>query len=360
MDPILDTAPCGFLSVADDGHVVEANSTMAAMLGVEKDSIVGRHVDGMFSPASRIFYQTHVFPTLKLQGRVHEVYVSLRDSRQEDVPVLLNAVRRARADRFVSDWAVVPMRQRNEYENEILRARKAAEEATRAKDEFLAVVSHELRSPLSALVNWAHLLKSGALDPAAMARAIDAIERNVKHQGKLVDDILDFGRMTTGKLRLDVRPLELEPVITASVEGVLPAAKAKSIRLETVLEAKHARVMGDPDRLQQVLWNILNNAVKFTAAGGHVNVRVARDDPAIEISVRDNGKGIAAEFLPRVFDSFRQEEEGRGRREGGLGLGMAIASQLVELHGGTIRAASDGPGQGSTFTVRLPELESAA
>jgi PAS domain S-box-containing protein len=356
VDPVLDKAPCGFLSVLDDGHIIMANTTLGEMLGGASADLIGRHVDTLFTPPSRIFYQTHVFPTLKLQGRVHEVYVSLRDSRGQELPVLLNAVRRARHDRFVSEWVMVPMRQRNEYENEILRARKAAEEATRAKDEFLAVVSHELRTPLNAIANWAHLMKSGTLDAAAVARAIDAIDRNVKHQGKLVDDILDFGRMTTGKLRLEVRPLELDPIITASVEGVQPAAKAKSIRLETVLEAKHARVMGDPDRLQQVLWNILNNAVKFTGSGGNVHVRLARDDPAFEISVRDTGKGIAPEFLPRVFDSFRQEEEGRGRREGGLGLGMSIASQLVELHGGTIRAASDGPGQGSTFVVRLPAL----
>jgi signal transduction histidine kinase/ActR/RegA family two-component response regulator len=325
------------------------------MLGKTAARIVGEHVDHLLAPPSRIFYQTHVFPTIKLQGRVHEVYVSMRDAAGEDVPVMLNAVRQARDERFESDWVVVPMRQRNEYENEILKARKQAEAATRAKDEFLAVVSHELRTPLSAISGWAHLLAAGGLDEATTARALGAIERNVKQQATLVDDILDFSRITSGKLRLEVAPLDLAPLIEAAVEGVSPAARAKSIRLDSVLDTRSAVVSGDPDRLQQVLWNMLSNAVKFTPEGGRVQVRLQRVNSSVEIAVSDTGKGIAAEFLPSVFDRFRQEEGG-GRREGGLGLGMAITSQLVELHGGTIRAMSDGPGKGSTFVVRLPVM----
>ena len=217
-----------------------------------------------------------------------------------------------------------------------------------------------MRTPLNAIAGWAHLLTGGKLSAEEATRALQAIERSVQQQAKLVDDILDFGRMMIGKLRLDVRPVELEPVIEASVETVLPAAKAKSIVLDPLFDAKRAMVMGDPDRLQQVLWNILSNAVKFTPKGGHVQVRLAKvDDLNYEISVSDNGKGIAPEFLPRVFESFRQEDV-NGRRQAGLGLGMSIASQLVELHGGTIRAASAGPGQGATFTVRLPALASKA
>jgi signal transduction histidine kinase len=329
------------------------------MLALKPAQIVGRNVDTIFTAPSRIFYQTHVFPTLKLQGRVNEVYVTFRDSAGDDVAVMLNAARRARDDRFVSDWVVMPMRQRNEYENEILKARRAAESATQAKDEFLAVVSHEMRTPLNAIAGWAHLLAGGSLGPAESARALQAIERSVQQQAKLVDDILDFGRMQTGKLRLEVRPVELEPVIEASVDAVLPTARAKSIVLDPLFEAKRAMVMADPDRLQQVLWNILSNAVKFTQPGGRVKVRLAQVDHNYEISVSDNGRGIAPEFLPRVFESFRQEDV-NGKRNSGLGLGMSIASQLVELHGGTIRAASPGPGLGATFTVRLPALPSAA
>jgi signal transduction histidine kinase/ActR/RegA family two-component response regulator len=355
MDPLLDTAPCGFLVVTDDGHVVEANATLGQMLRLATGAIIGSHVDKLFAPASRIFYQTHVFPTLKLQGTVHEVYVSFRDSGGDDVPVMLNAARKARDERFVSDWVVVPMRQRNEYENEILKARKVAETATRTKDEFLAVVSHELRSPLSAISGWAHLLAKGGLDAAATEKAFAAIERNVKQQAKLVDDILDFGRMMSGKLRLDVAPLDLAPIVEAVVEGVMPAAQAKSIRVDMMLDSAGAFVSGDADRIQQVLWNMLTNAVKFTPNGGRVQVRLSRVNSSVEICVSDTGKGIAPEFLPHVFDRFRQEESGT-RREGGLGLGMSITSQLVELHGGTIRAESGGAGKGATFIVKLPVM----
>jgi signal transduction histidine kinase len=354
MDPLLDTAPCGFLTVSDDGRVLAANATLGEMLATKTAQLIDRHVDSFFTAPSRIFYQTHVFPTLKLQGRVHEVYVTMRDSAGDDVPVMFNAVRKPREDRHVSDWVVMPMRQRDEYENLILQARKAAEAAIDAKDEFLSVVSHEMRSPLDAISGWLRVLQRSQ-EPAEIARAIEAIDRSVAHQAKLVNDILDFGRMKTGKLRIDSRPMELAPMIEASLDSVLPAAQAKSIVIDPLFEAKRAMVMGDPDRLQQVVWNMLSNAVKFTPKGGRVQVRLARTDSSYEIAVADTGRGIAPEFLPRVFDTFRQEAA-EGPRGSGLGLGMAIASQLVELHGGTIRAASEGPGQGATFTVRLPAI----
>ena len=359
MDPILDHAPSGYLRVGDNGYVIEANSTLCAMLLADCGTLTGHHVDKLFAAPSRIFYQTHVFPTLKLQGRVQEVYVSLLDSRGEDVPVLLNAVRRARESGFESDWIVVPMRQRNQYENEILKARTAAEAALRAKDDFLAVVSHELKSPLSAIDGWAHVLSSGSLDAAGTTRALEAIKRNVRHQARLVDDLLDFGRATAGKLRLEVQPIELAPVVKEALEGVSPAARAKDIRLDSVLDSRSALVSGDPQRLLQVLWNMLSNAVKFTPRGGRVQVRLERVNSSIEVAVSDTGKGIGAEFLPHVFERFQQEGAGGGR-EGGLGLGLAISAQLMELHGGTMRAASEGPGKGATFTMRLPLLIASA
>lgn len=355
MDPLLDTAPCGYVCVADDGHITMANLTFASMLGMPRKDAVGKHVDLVLSAASRIFYQTHVFPTLKLQSRVGEVYVSLRDAQDGEVPVLLNASRRAEGERMVSDWIVVPMRQRNQYENEILKARKEAEEAGRAKDEFLAVVSHELRSPLSAITGWAHLLSTGTLNAETQQRALRAIQQNAALQAKLVDDLLDFGRIATGKLHLELAPLRLDTVVAAAAEGILPTAQAKSIQLEVRLEAIESVVSGDPDRLRQVFWNILANAVKFTPKGGRVQVHLRADESAVEVAIRDSGKGIAPEFLPQLFDRFRQEDAA-ARREGGLGLGMAITRHLVELHGGSISAASEGPGRGSTFTVRLPRL----
>jgi len=353
MDPLLDTAPCGFLSVGDDGIVALANLTLAEMLHMRREDVAGNHVDALMSPASRIFYQTHVFPLLKLQGIVHEVYMSLRDAGGADVPVLLNAARRSRAGGFMSDWAVVPMRQRNEYENEILKARKLAEEAARAKDEFLAAISHELRSPLSAITGWAHLLLEGKLDEPTRKRALQAIQQNAMAQVKLVDDLLDFGRISTGKLRLEAVPTRLDAILSSAVDGVLPAMQAKSIALETDIAATDLSVLADANRMRQVFWNILANAMKFTPRGGRVQVRLLEAGASLEVEIADTGKGIAPEFLPFVFERFRQEDAA-GRRESGLGLGMAITRHLVELHGGTIAARSDGLGKGSTFTVSLP------
>jgi signal transduction histidine kinase len=232
-------------------------------------------------------------------------------------------------------------------------ARREAEVANRAKDDFLAGVSHELRSPLNTILGWAVMLRSDRpLDEATRRQALDAIERGARAQRQLIDDLLDLARITSGRLRLDVRPVELIPVMEAAVDAARPMADAKQIRLGIVADPKAALVSGDPDRLQQVFWNLLSNAIKFTERGGEVLVRLERVASHVEIVVSDNGVGIDAELLPRVFDRFRQGPG--GRRAGGLGLGLAIVRQLVELHGGTVRAESEGPGQGATFTVCLP------
>ncbi len=359
MDPLLDFAPCGFLSVADDGSVELVNATLATMLATPADAIVGRHVDQLFKPPSRIYYQTHVFPILKLQGRVEEVYVSLNGAGNQEVPVLLNARRLLRGDHFVSDWVVVPMRQRNEYETALLKSRNIAEDALRAKDEFLAVVSHELRAPLSAISGWANVLNGGDLDDVAVRRAAQVIERNARQQSKLIDDILDLARIASGKLRLELQPVELPPLILATNESVAATASAKSIDLHTQISGPHGVVLGDADRLHQVFWNILRNAIKFTPSGGAITIRQCLQDESIEVSVTDTGSGIKPEFLPFVFERFRQAHSGASR-SGGLGLGMSIASHIVELHGGTIRAASEGEGKGATFTVRLPMAKPGA
>ena len=356
MDPLLDTAPCGFLVVGDDGHVELANATIAEMLGARPGDLAGRHVDVVLTTPSRIFYQTHVFPTLRLQGRVHEVYVSLIGAGGEEVPVMLNLRRRTHAGRTVSDWAVIPMRQRNEYENEILAARREAQAATRARDQFLALVSHELRSPLSAIRNWAAILARGESDPATLKRGLEAIERNAVLQARLVDDILDEVRVTTGKLRVELAELDARAILESVLESATPMAAAKSVALEREIPARPMRVHADRDRLQQILWNVASNAVKFTPAGGRVLAAMRSDSGWVEVAVTDTGKGISAEFLPHLFESFRQEEGPAMRSEGGLGLGMAITCALVELHGGSIFATSPGPGRGSTFTVRLPEI----
>ncbi len=239
---------------------------------------------------------------------------------------------------------------------ELRQARLQAEQANRLKDEFLATLSHELRTPLNAILGWSQMLKSQNLGEDAAKKALTTIERNARAQNQLIDDLLDVSRIITGKLRLDVRAVDLSQVITAAADAARPSAEAKNIRLQTLLDPQAGPISGDPDRLQQVVWNLLSNAVKFTPKGGRVQTRLERINSHVEIVVSDTGAGIEPEFLPHVFDRFRQSDGSMTRRHGGLGLGLAIVRQLVELHGGTVSVSSEGSGQGSTFTVQLPLL----
>jgi PAS domain S-box-containing protein len=234
------------------------------------------------------------------------------------------------------------------------RAQRTAEENNKIKDEFLANLSHELRTPLSAILGWSNLLRSGRLDAEATVRAMETVERNALSQVQLIDDLLDISRIITGKLRLEVRPVELPAVIEAAVDVVRPAAKAKNIRLQTLLDTATGAISGDADRLQQVVWNLLTNAVKFTPKDGRVQIRLERVNSHVELIVSDTGKGIAPEFLPSVFDRFRQADQTSTRRQGGLGLGLSIARQIVEMHGGTVQVESEGEGKGASFVVKLP------
>jgi len=237
-------------------------------------------------------------------------------------------------------------------------AREAAEESNRLKDEFLATVSHELRTPLTAILGWSRLLDSETLDETISKQAIETIWRNAKAQSQIIDDILDVSRIITGNLYLDLQPVELAPVIENAINVVRPTADAKGIRIEARLDNTPYVVSGDSNRLQQVIWNLLSNAVKFTTGGGSVILSLIQEEGAVEIEVADTGQGISREFLPYVFDRFRQADSSTTRQHGGLGLGLAIARHLVEIHGGSIRADSAGKGHGSTFTIRLPLLDS--
>ena len=237
-------------------------------------------------------------------------------------------------------------------ENE--RLYRQAEESSRLKEEFLATISHELRTPLSAILGWARMLRLGQLSPENVAKALDTIERNARAQAQLVDDLLDVSRIITGKLRMDVRPADPNAFIDAAVEAVRPAAEAKGVRVQKVVDTGLLSIPGDPVRLQQVVWNLLSNAIKFTPREGRVQIRSERVNSHLEIVVSDTGQGIAPDFLPHVFDRFRQADQKTSRQHGGMGLGLAIVRHLVELHGGTVRADSEGEGRGATFTVMLP------
>jgi len=237
-------------------------------------------------------------------------------------------------------------------ENE--RLYRQAEESSRLKEEFLATISHELRTPLSAILGWTRMLRLGQLSPENSAKALDTIERNARAQAQLVDDLLDVSRIITGKLRMDVRPSDPNSFIDAAVEAVKPAAEAKGVRVQKVVDTAPISIPGDPVRLQQVVWNLLSNAIKFTPRGGRVQIRSERVNSHLEIVVSDTGQGISSDFLPYVFDRFRQADQKTSRQHGGMGLGLAIVRHLVEMHGGTVSANSDGEGKGATFTVQLP------
>jgi signal transduction histidine kinase len=339
--------------VDDGGRLLATNATLCRMLRCDAATLPGKHIDALLTTASRIFYQTHVFPMMKLEAEVAEIHLAMLRADGSEVPVIFNAARRPHAQPPRSDCVVVETRQRSEYEAALIAARRTAEDASRAKDDFLAHVSHELRTPLTSIAGWAHMLAAGQLNGEARGRAIEAIVRNTRAQTKLIDDMLDFARITAGKLRLEVAPLDLRTVVESALELIAPAAAARHITLERHFEDDLPPILGDSDRLQQVLSNIASNAVKFTPKGGRIVASVGPINSSIEISVTDTGRGIPPEFLPFVFERFRQADDA-ALRAGGLGLGMSITRHLVELHGGTVRAESEGEGKGSTFIVRLP------
>jgi signal transduction histidine kinase len=238
-------------------------------------------------------------------------------------------------------------------------AREQAEEASRLKEEFLATVSHELRTPLNAVVGWSRLLRGGQLDAGGAEHAIEIIERNALMQKQIVEDLLDVSRIVTGKLRINTQPVDLLLVIHAAIDAIRPAAEAKEIEIRTHFDAPGVIVRADIERLQQVFWNLLANAVKFTPARGTVDVHVRQEDSLAEISIEDSGPGVPEDFLPRIFERFSQADGSNTRKHGGLGLGLAIVRHLVELHGGTVSASNRGENGGAVLTVLLPSMEHA-
>lgn len=295
------------------------------------------------------------FPILSSQKLLGVMEFFSNEIRQPDKDLI---------DRFIGIGGQIGQfveRRRAEEERERLlslehAARAEAEIANRAKDEFLAVVSHELRTPLNAIVGWSSMLQDGHLSEDKINQAIEIIARNAKAQTQLIEDILDVTRIISGKFQLDRRPVHLPQVVQAAVEAIRPAANAKQITFNTVIAETIDPIAGDAVRLQQVVWNLVSNAVKFSSVGGEIDVEVSGDNAEVQIVVRDSGEGIPAEFMPLIFERFRQVDSSNSRRHGGLGLGLAIVRHLVELHGGAIRAHSDGIGKGSVFTVTLPSV----
>jgi len=290
-----------------------------------------------------------------LRGGAYD-FIQKPIEREYFVASLRRAIEARENRRHLHEQQEILARHASELERIVDERTRQLRDANRLKDQFLATLSHELRTPLSAIHAWASLLRGGKLDAPRAARAVEGIERSAILQTKLVEDLLDVSRIAAGKLVLDPRPVNPTPVVEAALDAVRGAAEAKQIRLEAELELTEGQVRGDPARLQQIVWNLLSNAVKFSTQGGRVVVWLAEVDEQVVIAVRDEGEGIAPEVLPHVFERFWQADVARTRSHGGLGLGLAIVRDLVQLHGGSVEAASEGKGQGATFTVRLPLL----
>jgi len=345
------------------GKFVLVNQRFCDIIGYSESELLGMRRQDITHPDD-LLRLTEFHHRLQEAG---ESFVAEKRYRRKDgsevwVNINVSPLHDARNEVAESVTIVIDItdRKRAESEREQLfkqekAARAEAEAANRSKDEFLAMVSHELRNPVYAVMGYVHLLRLGKADATQILKTADILERNGKMQLQLIDDLLDSARIMSGKLRLDVQPVSLGPVITAALEVVRPAAQAKGIELHANLEPLSGQIAGDPARLQQVVWNLLSNAIKFTPRSGRVELRMSNADDHVRLTVKDTGKGIEPEFLPLCFERFRQSDSSSGKRFGGLGLGLSLVKQLLELHGGTIEAASEGLGLGATFTVTLPQ-----
>ncbi len=364
-----DLSLVGAAILTPDGHPVEVNDELARMLGYSRAELGRRSWLELVHPDERASAAALIGSALgegsaprrrdvrfvRANGETLHGILSIRglpgaEGAIDHVMVLVQDItdrKRAEAER-------------EEYLARAEAARCAAEEANRAKDAFLATVSHELRTPLTPILAWSGALRLGVVDPEQRSAALAAIQRNARAQARLIDDLLDVSRVISGDWRVALRPVALGAVVRGAVDVIRPAAELKGVALETSVPPLPVAVRGDPERLQQVVWNLVSNGVKFTPRGGTVAVAVERTGDRARIVVRDTGAGISSDFLPHVFERFRQGDSSTTRRHGGLGLGLAIVRALVERHGGTVYAESGGPGRGATFTVELPLLVAVA
>ncbi len=356
MDPTLDTAPCGFLTFTDDGTVQSVNRTLLDLLGRSRSAVEGTSIETLLSPGAKLFYNTHLFPLLRMQGQVEEMYLAFCTADGEKVQCLLNASRTDRNGSPLNEAVLLPFDERNEYEEEILRAKKAAEEANWAKDKFLSTVSHELRTPISTIKSLTQYLAMGVRGAVTDDQKdyLDRIETAADYLDTLINDILDFARLETGSIKTTLQPVELESAVQRTESLIEVRFDEEGLTYNRPPCPATLYVRTDPDRLQQILLNLLTNAIKFTPDGGTVSVAVDHDDNNAHIYVEDTGVGIPAEEQAHIFDPFIQAD-GQPDLEsaGGIGLGLAISRDLAEAMNGTLAVDSE-PGEGTTFTLTLP------
>lgn len=365
---IVESAGDAIISKTLEGIVVSWNKGAERVFGYTEDEMIGQPIARLI-PLDHQDEEPQILARLR-RGEKIEHYETIRahkDGHLLDISLTVSPIRDAKGNIIGASKIARDITESKRSKAHLQRAlaeaeeaKRQAEEANRLKDEFLTTISHELRTPLTAVVGWTSMLRDGGLDDDMAQKALDTIDRNVKAQAPLIEDLLDISRIVSGKMRIETKPLNLADTIRSAVDSIMPAAEAKNIRLQMVIDAATGSVIGDSDRLQQVIWNLLANAVKFTPFGGRVWIEMERTETDTAITVRDNGIGINPEFLPYIFDRFSQQDTSSTRSYGGLGMGLAIVKYIVELHGGAIRAFSEGTGTGASFTVTLPRLQQKA
>jgi PAS domain S-box-containing protein len=367
-EALFERAACALLLTAVDGLILRANATACSWLGYSEEELVGKvRMRDLLPVGARLFFNTHCQPILQVQGSVAEIQVDIRNRLQERLPMLLNIVRHEDGGRIVDHWALFKSSDRRAYERELLSARKAAEAAEaelkklnaqlsaadRRKDEFLATLSHELRNPLAPMRSALDVFKL-RFGQAGDDRLLQVFDRQLRHLTRLVDDLMEVSRITQGRMQLRRAPVELAAVVRSAAHDLAATMKAARHTLALFVDEGPIMVHGDATRLAQIVLNLLTNAAKYTPDGGRIELHLRCQPGLAEIRVRDNGIGIPPAALGTVFEMFSQLESALERSKGGLGIGLALVRGLVELHGGSIRAESAGPGQGSTFIVSLP------
>ena len=338
-----------------DGRILSVNPWAAHVLGYPQQALIGVNVRTGLIPKYRPQFDDYI-KTIKAHGYARGIMQVQTAKGEVRLWEYYNTLRTEGVETPIVRGMAHDVTERRQALTREKEARMEAEAANRLKDEFLSTLSHELRTPLTAIVGWSKLLMQGDVDAEKQPHALETIVRNAQAQGQLINDLLEVSRIITGKLHLNFGPCQLRPIIEAAIESVRPTAEAKGVKVKALFKPQVDLVSGDADRLQQVVWNLLSNAVKFTSSGGSVEVRLRRNNSHLEIVVADTGEGINPDFLPHVFERFRQADGSTTRSHGGLGLGLAIVRHLIELHGGIVRAESDGAGKGATFIVRIPLL----
>ena len=354
---IVDASEDAILTKTIDGTITSWNEGAAWMFGYPEADVIGRPV-AMLVPSDRVVEEKEFFRRIGRGERVQhfETERIAKDGRRVQVSVSLSPLKSAAGSVIGISTIARDVTEQVSLLTAERRARAEAERANRTKDQFLAVLSHELRQPLNTMLGWLRLLRSRHVDPAQAARALAALDRSTQAQARMIDDLLDIARIEAGKLTLQREPVDLGPLISDWVESFQQEATAKAVKLGPLAGAVTATVSADADRLRQVVMNLLANAIKYTPSGGRIQVRMTGEDGVVRIAVSDTGAGIDRDLLPHVFEQFRQADSRDAGRQSGLGLGLAIVRELVEMHEGTVEAQSDGPGRGATFTVTLPAI----